>query len=119
MIKYRIIHKLLLFSAAAEGHIDCVQFLLEQCGVPNDPKDRWGNMPIDEAETFGHERIVEYLQAWQERIQNDANKKNGTTTGSYENKDDLLIRSSSSDSLYDKSDTSSPIPPIEGQDKII
>ncbi|XP_067008657.2 glutaminase liver isoform, mitochondrial isoform X1 [Anabrus simplex] len=54
-----------LHLAAAEGHMDCVQFLLEQCGVPVDPKDRWGNLPIDEAETFGHMEVVKYLKEWE------------------------------------------------------
>lgn len=53
-----------LHLAASEGHLECVLFLLEQCGVPHNPKDRWGNMPIDEAETFGHQEIVDYLQNW-------------------------------------------------------
>lgn len=56
-----------LHLAASEGHIDCVVFLLEQCNVPFDPKDRWGNTPIDEAETFGHQDIVEFLKNWQNR----------------------------------------------------
>lgn len=29
-----------LHLAAAEGHLDCVQFLLEQCQVPHDPKGK-------------------------------------------------------------------------------
>lgn len=29
-----------LHLAAAEGHLDCVTFLLEQCNVPHDKKDR-------------------------------------------------------------------------------
>lgn len=29
-----------LHLSAAEGHLDCVMFLLEQCGVPHDAKDR-------------------------------------------------------------------------------
>lgn len=29
-----------LHLAAAEGHLNCVQFLVEQCGVPVDPRDR-------------------------------------------------------------------------------
>lgn len=56
-----------LHLAASEGHLECVQFLLEQCDVPFNPKDRWGNMPIDEADTFGHQNVVEYLNAWQRK----------------------------------------------------
>lgn len=29
-----------LHLAAAEGHLKCVEFLLEHCGVPLRPKDR-------------------------------------------------------------------------------
>ncbi|KAJ9586855.1 hypothetical protein L9F63_019537 [Diploptera punctata] len=54
-----------LHLAAAEGHLDCVAFLLEHCNVPYNPKDRWGNIPKTEAETFGHDKIVEYLEQWE------------------------------------------------------
>ena len=30
-----------LHLAAAEGHLDCVRFLLEVCNVPLSPKDRY------------------------------------------------------------------------------
>lgn len=56
-----------LHLAASEGHLDCVAFLLEQCNVPHDPKDRWNNRPIDEAETFGHDDVVEYLKKWEQK----------------------------------------------------
>lgn len=29
-----------LHLAASEGHLDCVEFLIEHCGVPDEPKDR-------------------------------------------------------------------------------
>lgn len=63
-----------LHLAAAEGHLDCVHFLLEQCGVPHNPKDRWGNTPYDEADTFGHKKVADHLRNFDEKIINEANK---------------------------------------------
>ncbi|XP_021929474.1 glutaminase kidney isoform, mitochondrial isoform X3 [Zootermopsis nevadensis] len=54
-----------LHLAAAEGHLNCVTFLLEHCNVPHNTKDRWGNMPITEATTFGHQKVVDYLRLWE------------------------------------------------------
>ncbi|XP_039295054.1 glutaminase kidney isoform, mitochondrial-like [Nilaparvata lugens] len=53
-----------LHLAAAEGHLDIVTFLLEQCAVPHHPKDRWGNSPLDEAMRFRHVQVVTYLKEW-------------------------------------------------------
>ncbi|XP_032591405.1 glutaminase liver isoform, mitochondrial isoform X3 [Drosophila grimshawi] len=58
-----------LHLAASEGHLECVKFLLEQCHVPHNPKDRWGNLPVDEAENFNHTCVVDYLKAWAENAQ--------------------------------------------------
>ncbi|XP_015111201.1 glutaminase liver isoform, mitochondrial isoform X2 [Diachasma alloeum] len=70
-----------LHLAASEGHLDCVEFLIEQCGVPHDPKDRWGNRPVDEAKTFGHTQVVEYLNNYEqakktEEVTKEENGKN-------------------------------------------
>lgn len=54
-----------LHLAAAEGHLACVDFLLAQCGVPHDPRDRWGSRPFNEAETFGHTAVVQYFKEWE------------------------------------------------------
>lgn len=73
-----------LHLAASEGHLDCVEFLLEQCNVPHDPKDRWGNTPLDEAETFGHEQVAEHLRTWQPKpttIESDNTHANNSSSG--------------------------------------
>lgn len=56
-----------LHLAASEGHLECVKFLLEQCHVPHNPKDRWGNLPVDEAENFNHSEVVAFLKNWAEK----------------------------------------------------
>lgn len=58
-----------LHLAASEGHLECVEFLLVHCDVPCDPKDRWGNTPLDEAEKFGHDAVAEYLRKWEEKVE--------------------------------------------------
>ncbi|XP_039757482.1 glutaminase liver isoform, mitochondrial isoform X1 [Pararge aegeria] len=55
-----------LHLAAAEGHLACVDFLLAQCCVPHDPQDRWGSRPLNEAETFNHASVVQYLKEWEQ-----------------------------------------------------
>lgn len=55
-----------LHLAAAEGHLDCAEFLLRQCHVPFDVRDRWGRTPLEEATIFGHTVVIELLQKWEE-----------------------------------------------------
>jgi len=52
-----------LHLAAAEGHLNIVKYLLEQCNVSPAPLDRWGGTPLDEAERGNHTSIVELLRS--------------------------------------------------------
>ncbi|XP_967231.3 glutaminase kidney isoform, mitochondrial isoform X2 [Tribolium castaneum] len=73
-----------LHLAAAEGHIHCVNFLLQQCNVQHDIRDRWGRSPLDEALTFGHTAVAEFLQDWDQRYQRSSEnmmKAGGTLPG--------------------------------------
>lgn len=61
-----------LHLAAAEGHLDCVEFLLKYCHVPYDVRDRWGNSPLKEAESFGHTAVINFIKKWAEDEQQNA-----------------------------------------------
>lgn len=63
-----------LHLASAEGHVDCVEFLLKHCDVPYNVRDRWGNTALDEATAFGHDQVIELLNQWAEQKAKD----NGT-----------------------------------------
>ncbi|KAJ8980635.1 hypothetical protein NQ317_017931 [Molorchus minor] len=64
-----------LHLATAEGHLDCVEFLLKACLVPYDVRDRWGRTPLEEALSFGHTTIMEMIQLWDEEATRNASKK--------------------------------------------
>ncbi|XP_034943764.1 glutaminase liver isoform, mitochondrial [Chelonus insularis] len=105
-----------LHLAASEGHLDCVEFLIEQCGVPHDPKDRWGNRPIDEAETFGHTQVVEYLKNYALTLvteeskegRNDEPKNNHKNNSN--NNNDKKVNDNDLNETKPKDPTESPLP---------
>ncbi|XP_043643532.1 glutaminase liver isoform, mitochondrial isoform X12 [Drosophila teissieri] len=94
-----------LHLAASEGHLECVKFLLEQCHVPHNPKDRWGNLPVDEAENFGHSHVVEFLRSWAEKVDLSNEECNPEAVTSKTQADEV---SSSSSPCSSPSPSSSP-----------
>lgn len=61
--------------AAAEGHVNCVEFLLKYCNVPYDVRDRWGRTPLEEAVASGHTTVIEMLQFWDAEVARKAVKE--------------------------------------------
>ncbi len=51
-----------LHLAAAEGHLECVRFLLNIPKVNPDPQDRWKQTPLSEAVRFHHIECAKYLR---------------------------------------------------------
>ena len=51
-----------LHLAACENKLVIVRFLIDTCKCDSQPKDRWGNSPMQEASTNQYEEIVQYLQ---------------------------------------------------------
>ncbi|EDW47613.1 glutaminase liver isoform, mitochondrial isoform X4 [Drosophila sechellia] len=99
-----------LHLAASEGHLECVKFLLEQCHVPHNPKDRWGNLPVDEAENFGHSHVVEFLRSWAEKADQSSEECKPEAVTSKTQADEEICSTSD----LETSPTTSPIPtPVE------
>jgi len=72
-----------LHLAAAEGHLDCVKFLMEICQVDPDPKDRWDQTPLSEAMRHHHPQVVGYMKRIREG-QIKAGKPPGKNGSPYE-----------------------------------
>jgi len=54
-----------LHLAASEGHLECVQFLVENCSVLLAPRDRWNRTPADDAATFQRHEVLQFLNKYQ------------------------------------------------------
>lgn len=51
-----------LHVASSEGHLEIVQFLVEEQHARVNRSDRWGGSPLDDAHRHRHQDIVEYLR---------------------------------------------------------
>eukprot|EP00095_Tigriopus_kingsejongensis_P004238 maker-scaffold711_size108467-snap-gene-0.23 protein:Tk04238 transcript:maker-scaffold711_size108467-snap-gene-0.23-mRNA-1 annotation:"glutaminase kidney mitochondrial-like isoform x5" len=70
-----------LHLAAAEGHLRCVKFLLEECKVKSDPKDRWGQTPLTEAILFKHTKVASLIKRHERLKLLQANKNKNPARG--------------------------------------
>lgn len=64
-----------LHLASAEGHLECVEFLVGNAEVKMDPMDRWGQTPMVVAQNNGHTNIVTFLNNYESEKVNAKEKK--------------------------------------------
>ena len=57
-----------LHVAAADGHLSCVRYLIDQCGVASSTTDRWHRTPADDAARFQRTDVLQFLDECQRRI---------------------------------------------------
>ena len=50
-----------LHLSASEGHLETVQYLIDQCGANLSPVDRWGGTPYDDAVRHQHKAVSDFL----------------------------------------------------------
>ncbi|XP_045483431.1 putative glutaminase 2 isoform X2 [Harmonia axyridis] len=67
-----------LHLAAAEGHLNCVDFLLNYAQVKMDTADRWGQTPLMVAQTNNQTNIVSFLKSYKPTDKKIDNKKKTT-----------------------------------------
>lgn len=83
-----------LHLAAAEGHEECVTFLVKQCNVDIQARDRWGKTPLDEAIMFGHGKIVQILEECCQSNEAAGNEANRPRTTAVDNSNKNIDNSS-------------------------
>nr|XP_014340285.1 PREDICTED: glutaminase liver isoform, mitochondrial-like [Latimeria chalumnae] len=56
-----------LHVAASEGHIEVIEFLVENANADCTSQDRWGNTPLQEAQRYNHIHVVQLLKKYKEQ----------------------------------------------------
>lgn len=74
-----------LHVAAVAGHVECVEFLLKQCHISANVKDRWGRTALEEAKMFGHKKVIKLLENLEEvdaeEVEEDLKSENSGCPG--------------------------------------
>ncbi|XP_056615583.1 glutaminase kidney isoform, mitochondrial-like isoform X1 [Triplophysa dalaica] len=74
-----------LHVASAEGHVEVVSFLTKACQVNPFVKDRWGNIPRDDAMQFGHTDVVKILLEYEQNLSPETSQSDAGEGNSHSN----------------------------------